>query len=126
MFKDILKYIKSCVVCGAQKMLNNKSMSFMGDKKKAEWPFQIISLDLIGPLPPSKKRNKYILVVSDFFSKYTFLFLLKDAKSSHIECIIENEIFLVYGTQGYLIYDNGSQFAGRFFKKICNKYDVHI
>ena len=35
----------------------------------ADYPFQKLSWDVMGPLPTSMKGNEYILVVIDLFSK---------------------------------------------------------
>lgn len=50
----------------------------------------ILSLALIGPFPRSKKGHKWLLVVSDWFSKYTLIFLLRD--SPKIVHYLENDV----------------------------------
>ena len=42
----------------------------------ADHPFQKLSWDIMGPLPTSMKRNKYILVVTDLFIKWVEAFPL--------------------------------------------------
>ena len=40
---------------------------------RASYPFETISWDIMGPLPVTNKGNKYILVVTDVFSKWVEL-----------------------------------------------------
>lgn len=126
MSSDIQRYIRGCKVCQSQKMPNTARMGLMGKEKIVKWPFHIVALDLIGPLPPSRNGNKWILVVSDWFSKFSLLFPLRSSKAHFIEKHLENDVFLMFGTPQYLICDNGVQFSGRTFKELCKKYDVKI
>lgn len=124
MRRDILKYVRSCVVCNAQKMPNKSQMGLMGSEKKVKYPWQIISVDIMGPLPRSSKGNSYLLVVADWFTKYTLLLPMRKAIASTIVKFMENEVFLVYGVPQFIICDNGSQLAGTQFKRFAKKYDV--
>lgn len=126
MRRDVLKFIKSCLVCGAQKAPNTARMGLMGKEKKIDLPFQCLAIDLMGPFPRSKKGNKFLLVIEDWFSKYSFLFPLRDSKSRFIENILENQILLTYGCPQMLICDNGPQFVSKSFIELCKKYQINI
>ena len=65
MRKDVQRYVRSCDVCKAQKPLNLVPPGLMGKSRKVSYPWQMVALDLIGPLPRSSKGNKFLLVVSD-------------------------------------------------------------
>lgn len=104
---DVLKFVRSCLVCGAQKISNTSRMGLIGQEKIIDVPFQIIALDLVGPFPVFKKGHKLLLVIGDWLSKYTFLFLLRNATAKSIECILEDKVFLVYGYPETIICDNG-------------------
>ena len=36
----------------------------------AEYLIQIVTMDLVGPLSESENRNRYILVVADYFTSW--------------------------------------------------------
>jgi hypothetical protein len=40
-------------------------------KKKSSAPLEKIAMDILGPLPTSARGNKYILVIADYFTKWT-------------------------------------------------------
>lgn len=126
MRKDVLKFVKSCLVCGAQKATNRARMGLMGKQKIIDFPFQCLAVDLMGPFPRSKRGNKFLLVIEDWFSKFTLLFPLRSSKSPHIENNLENQVFLVYGCPQILICDNGPQFISKSFKKLCSNYEIKI
>ena len=39
---------------------------------------QIIAIDIMGPLPESKQKNSYILVMADYFTKWIEVFAIPD------------------------------------------------
>lgn len=82
---DILKYVRSCKMCGAQKAAQNSRYGIMRFEKNVDFPWQIIAVDILGPLPRSKKGNCYLLVVTDWFSKYTLLHPMKKATADNIK-----------------------------------------
>lgn len=95
----------------------------MGAEKKCCFPWQIIALDLVSPLPRSTSGNEYLLVVCDWFTKYPLLCPLRKATSSAICRFFENKVFLVYGVPQYVICDNDRQFVSNQIKdlvKSCN------
>lgn len=121
---DILKFVKCCEICGAQKIFNRPGLGLMGKEKNVQFPWQIIALDLIGPLPRSKKGNTFLLVIGDWFTKYTILKPLRVATAQNVVKFLESEVFLKFGVPQFIIADNGTQFAGRAMKELANSYKV--
>lgn len=124
MRRDVLRYLRSCKICGAQKSLNTAPAGLMGGDKRVSHPWQIIAVDIMGPFPRSSRGNQYLLVVSDWLTKYTLLCPMRKAISSTIIRFMEDRVFLVWGAPQFIICDNGSQFAGREFKKLSETYKI--
>lgn len=89
-------------------------------------PWQVISSDLVGPLPRTPRGQTQILVVTDSSSKYVLLFSLRTATAKAITERLEQEVFLVYGASQYLICDNGVQMRSNQFQSLCDKYKTTI
>jgi hypothetical protein len=124
MRRSVIRYVRNCKVCNEQKAPNTARAGLMGKEKKVQFPWQMISVDLIGPLPTSTKGYSYLLVIVDWFTKYVVLFPLRKATSSKVTECIENGIFLVYGVPQFILVDNGKQFVGNEFVKTCENYKV--
>jgi hypothetical protein len=124
MFRDVAKYISKCETCLAYKHSNHSPYGIMGKPKICSRPFQCISLDLVGPLPMTRKRNQYILVINCYFTKYSIIFPLKRARATDITFHLENFVFLVFGVPQTIIMDNGPQFQSREFHNLINKYRI--
>lgn len=65
----------------------------------------------MGPLPLSKKRNRFIFVVTVLFTKYVLLFSLKSATSQSVVEHLEKDVFMVYEVPERIICDNGRQYV---------------
>lgn len=124
MRRDILTYINKCQICSSQKSPNKARPGLMGKEKEVNYPFQLISMDLMGPLPRSSKGNTYLLVVTDWYSKYVLLHPLRQATTNGICKFIEEQVFLIYGVPQVIVVDNGSQFVSKKFKSLCKEYFV--
>ncbi|KAL1488854.1 hypothetical protein ABEB36_014649 [Hypothenemus hampei] len=123
---DVVRFVRSCRVCAQSKVEQKPPCGLMGNRPRISQPWQSISLDFVGPLPRSKHGNSYILVVTDFFSKYVVLFPCRSANSKSLVKFVEEGIFLTYGTPQFLTCDNGTQMKSKEFRSLCDKYGVKI
>uniref|UniRef100_A0A1Y1M360 RNA-directed DNA polymerase n=1 Tax=Photinus pyralis TaxID=7054 RepID=A0A1Y1M360_PHOPY len=123
---DVVKYIKNCTICAEYKPDQLRAAGLMGDRPKIKKPWQMISLDFIGPFPRSNRGYKYVLVVTDYFSKYVVTFPLRNATAKQLVNCIEEGIFLVYGTPQFNICDNGVQMKSKEFQQVCKDYRAQI
>ena len=75
-------------------------------------PWNHLEIDLIGPLPTSKKGYNYILAIVDACTAYT---VLQSLENKNMECIARKlwEVFTDYGTLKILQSDNGSEFVNK-------------
>lgn len=80
-------------------------------------PWEIITVDFVGPLPKSAKQNKYLLVIQDKFTKWVECVPLREATAVGLKKAIRERIFCRFGWPKKLISDNGSQFTSKLFLK---------
>lgn len=123
---DVTRYVSHCQVCIAHKPTNRSPPGLMGSRPNITKPWQMIAVDLVGPLPRSSQGYVSILVVSDYFSKFPLLFPLRSASAKIVAKLIEENVFLLFGTPEFLICDNGSQFRSREFTSLCETYHTKI
>ncbi|KAK9739006.1 Integrase core domain [Popillia japonica] len=124
MRQDIYKYVKKCKICASCKSSNLPKAGLMGSYKNINFPFQLISADLLGPYPRSQNGNQYLLVVVDWFTKYCLVHPLAKATSKAITKFLENQVFLVYGVPQIFVCDNGPQFRSSEFQNLMKEYKV--
>lgn len=124
--KDVKEYVKKCETCAMHKSSQLPPSGLMGKHKNVSKPFQIVSMDLMGPFPRSKSGNTMLLVISCWFSKFVVLFPLRNGKASNICKIIEEQVFLMFGAPEVIICDNGKQFVANQFKELATNYGSEI
>lgn len=122
---DVLAYIKRCHTCAQYKPEQQKSFGLMSSRPHGNAPWQVISMDVVGPLPRSNSYA-YILVVTCSFSKFVLTFPMRNATGKVISRLVEDHVFLLFGVPVAIITDNGSQFKCREFRELCNSYDVQL
>lgn len=74
-------------------------------------PWQVVTIDFIGPLPRSKKGHKHLLVIQDKLTKWVEHVALNEATSAALKRVLRERIFCRFGWPEVIITDNGSQFV---------------
>lgn len=126
MRQDISKYVARCKVCQQTKYSQDCPSGLLGSRRSVDQPWIMISADLIGPFPRSTRGYKYLLVVTDTFTKFTLLFPLRAATASSVAKHLEEEVFMVFGVPRFIICDNGPEFIGGRVKRLARDYKVNI
>lgn len=122
----ISNYVRHCKTCQKSKTEQTKPTGLMGQSRDSDRPWRRLSADLIGPFPRSTKGNKYILVVTDTFTKFTLTFPIRSATSAQVCSRMEEIVFLSYGVPEIIVCDNGSEFISTKFKALARKYLVQL
>lgn len=126
MRQDVAGYVKRCSTCAAHKVDQVPPADKIAPHSKPSRPWEIVSTDLMGPLPKSSKGFSYILVVTDYLSKFSLVFALRSASAALVVKKIEEDVFLLFGVPKIIICDNGVQFRSKEFRNLVSKYKVGI
>ena len=78
MYQDTHHWVNACSACGARKKPTGVPNGFLQPLLVCE-PWEIVSMDFLGPLPSTATGNKYILVFDDQFSKWVEAFATPNA-----------------------------------------------
>lgn len=125
LYADVAKYVRNCTICLSTKPEQKKPAGLMlSQVPTVTRPWQLVSVDIVGPLPRSSNGNSYILSVCDCFSKYVLLFPLRSVTAPNVTKLIEEQVILIYGAPNKIISDNGVQFKSRLYKDMLDKYDI--
>ena len=124
MHRDVSNFVNNCEICKSYKYANHATLGTMGRPKDCSRPFQMISMDLVGPLPPSKKQNTFLFVVTCCFTKYCLLFPIRRATAEILSKILEDHVFLIHGIPSTVLMDNGKQFVSHTLKQLFTKYKI--
>ncbi|XP_058448788.1 uncharacterized protein LOC131428762 [Malaya genurostris] len=121
---EVRRYIQKCTTCKEVKASSAPTAPEMGKIKLATHPWQIISVDFIGPLPRSRRGNQHLLVVCDYFSKWVMLQPMKSVSSVPMCNALRDQWFLKNSVPEVIITDNGSSFISKDFKGLLDRFGV--
>ncbi|KAL0368031.1 UNVERIFIED_CONTAM: hypothetical protein Scaly_1022000 [Sesamum calycinum] len=88
----------------------------------ASWPFDAWGLDIVGPLTKSTGGHLYILVATDYFSKWAKVVPPKEVKKENVADFIRTYIIYRYRVPRHIITDNGKPFCNSLIDKLCQKF----
>ncbi|UYV63268.1 hypothetical protein LAZ67_2003589 [Cordylochernes scorpioides] len=85
---------------------------------EANFPFERIGIDFVGPMPTTKNRKKWIIVLTDYYTRYAETRAVSEATVKEVSKFLVEDIFLLHGASQYLISDRGSQFTSNLMKEV--------
>lgn len=103
----VQNYISCCIRCLYNKRVSGRKESYLHHIPKDPEPMKVVHIDHLGPFPQSRRKNCYLIVIVDTFTKFTFL---RPAKSTKTEFVIQclKDLFAVFGAPKMIISDQGS------------------
>ena len=121
--EDINLWVLRCDVCSTTKPPTKKVRAPLG-KLPVGAPLDRLSTDVLGPFPRTPRSNRYILVVSDHFTKWVEVFAIPDYEASTCANVIMNEVIARYGCPLELLTDQGRNYESNLFKDLCQLLEV--
>lgn len=122
MKKFVSKYVQSCLECAHSKIPSGKKSGYLHPIPKIPKPFHTLHADHLGPFNISKRKNKYLLVIIDSYSR----FIIKPVKNTKAFTTIRafKEYFATFGCPVRLITDRYSSFTGKKFENFLKEVGV--
>ena len=121
---EVTKYCTHCLECQQNKHKNASARAPL-HHITATRPFQVIAIDLMGPLTRSADGNLYIVAVIDYFTKWLEIFPLKNAQTTTIAECLATHVFTRHGLPEQIHTDQGPQFESELFQELCHTMHIH-
>lgn len=126
MQQDIKRYVLGCDSCQQFKTPQQKPAGKMGTIN-ATRSWEIVAMNIIGPVTKSSKRFSYLLVIQDKFTKWIELQPLRQATTGPIVEAFKSKVVLRFGKPRIVITDNGTQFTSNLFTNALQSFGTqHI
>lgn len=75
---------------------------------KEEW--EVVRIDLIGPLRETAKKNLYIFTMTDLYTKWVVAEPMQTKSASEVSAVLISKMYL-FGMARKIISDQGSEFV---------------
>ena len=79
-----------------------------------------VAIDILGPLPETSRKNKLILVVSNFFTKWTESYPIPNQEATTVAEKLVSELICRFGVPHQLHSDQGTNLNPRCSLKFAN------
>eukprot|EP00731_Ephydatia_muelleri_P031115 Em0022g629a len=121
---DIQNWFQECQQCQKRNPPQPHPLAPLG-LIKCTYPFDVISWDIMGPLPLSTKGHKYILVITDLFSKWVEAFPLAVTDSETLASVLMDEVVCRYGVPHSLHSDQGANLNSQVICALCKRLGIN-
>jgi hypothetical protein len=121
MFENVKEYIRSCDRCqrrGKYRIPGPLHPIPVGE------PFSKIGIDIVGPLPITEKGNKYIIVATDYFTKWPEAEAISEATGKRVAEFIYQIIICRHGCPKQILSDRGTHFRNEIVDSLLQKFEV--
>jgi hypothetical protein len=119
MYQDTKSWLSSCKKC-AMKKDPSPARAHQQPINEAKQPFEMMGVDILGPLTETKSGNKYILVFTDYLSRWVEVFPMRRMDAKTIAKLFVDEIVCRHSAPSTLLSDQGAQFTSSLLKEVCN------
>jgi transposase InsO family protein len=115
---DAYNVVKNCVTCARNRIKLRRHASPL-KLFPARAPLEYVAIDILGELVKTPRGNRYLLVMTDRYSKLTKTVPLRRITTNVIAHAFITHWVLNYGPPTYVLSDNGKQFTAKFFMDVC-------
>ena len=115
--QDVIRWCRQCSVCARTKPgpRFRAKLQQLPVRNKLDR----VALDILGELPETENGNKYILVVSDYYTKWTHAMAMPNQLAQTVADKLLNEFITIFGVPKYLHTDQGRNFESNLFQQMC-------
>ena len=82
-------------------------------------PMEQIALEILAPLPVTLQGSEYILVISDYFTKWTECYVFSNQEATTVADKLVNEFISQFGVPRQLHSDQATNFESNVMAEIC-------
>ena len=118
MFSDVSHRYRSCCDCAMRKSSRNRHKAPLLPIPVQD-AFDRVACDIIGPFPVSKAGNRYVVVFSEYLTKWVECVPVPSIEASMIARLLVDEIFCRHGAPRTLLSDRGSNFLSSLVSEVC-------
>jgi len=117
MTTQVEEYIKRCMTCAKCKTKVPKSP--LQPIELPELPNQRCHMDLVGPLKTSAGGNKFVLAITDAFTKYAVVVAIPDKSAVTVAKAVYIHWICKFTAPKVLVSDRGKEFCNIIMDELC-------
>ena len=125
MDRDIEEHTGKCINCKLRKSYQRRPRVPVMKYDDTSRPLDRVHVDLTGPLPETRAKNKYIMVIKDYLTKYVWLVPLKTKGAVEVAEAFVGEFVCQAGIPGRVVSDKGNEFVNRLLSNVSRILNIN-
>lgn len=124
--QDCILYAKRCQECQKHGPVQRIPAAPMNIIVKP-WPFRAWAMDVIGMVfPPSVRGHRYILLATDYFTKWVEAVPLKEVDQGTVIQFVKEHIIYRFGIPETIVSDQAQYFTGKDLAAYANEMGIGL
>lgn len=119
---DVRKYVQGCGPCQKANP-STKAHSSTLHPIPVKDLFHRWGIDMVGPLKETKNGNKYLIVATEYLSKWAEAKAVPDKSALGIHQFVMDLVYR-FGATGILLHDQGKEFNNTLMKDLCSILEI--
>ena len=121
---DVANHIMSCQRCQCRRVDDRPPPHLLTPLPQCSAPGQRVHVDLFGPLKTSESGKKYILVMTDAFSKYAEIVSTENKEAETVSLAIFNRWICRFGCPLEIVSDGGKEFVNKLSAELYKLLEI--
>ena len=117
MADDVRDWLRQCTTCMKRKSPTGRHHPLGNIPPSHRW--DRITMDILDVCDPTPDGYRYILVIADYFSKWTEAFPIKNKCADTMADVLVDKIILRFGMPLVIHSDQGREFENGLIKSLC-------
>ena len=122
-FNDVRDWCMNCGTCAVRKSPSPKSKAPL-QSVVTGYPLQMVAMDIVGPFPESLAGNTFVLVVADYFTRWTEAYPIPNQEATTVAKKLVDQFFFRFSPPEQLHSDQGRNFESEVITEVCKLLGV--
>jgi hypothetical protein len=119
MREEVQEYIGSCIACQSNKANNRAPAGLLHPLPIPTQKWESVSMDFVGPLPPTERGNDSIMVVVDRLTKMVHLMPCRTTITApQVASLFWREVVRLHGVPSSIVSDRDPRFTSNFWQEL--------
>ena len=120
---DVRDWCQNCGICASRKSQAPQHKAPL-ESITTGYPMQLVAIDIVGPFPESPAGKMYVLVVADYFTKWTEAYPIPNQEATTVASKLVDEVFFRFSPPEQLHSDQGRNFESEVIAEVCKLLGV--
>jgi transposase InsO family protein len=125
MKETIKNHLQSCLKCQKFNFARHKTHGFLHPIESPNGPFQMIGIDYSGPFPTTTQGNKYVLAITDYFTKWVIAIPVEKQNAQTTAEVLYEHYICIYGVPRQILSDQGTPFNNQLMEAFTKILGCH-